>query len=71
MAGDEIVDFELRLLCRDGSYRWTQWRAIASARAELVYASGRDVTERRRQDEESARSCPDRARPAAFRQPRP
>lgn len=33
-----------RYRCKDGSYRWLEWRAVPSG--NLIYASARDVTER-------------------------
>ena len=47
-----VVDFENRYSCRDGSYRWIQWRSSwADPESGLVYAVGRDIT-RRKWDEE-------------------
>ena len=31
-----IVDLEVRMLCRDGTYRCTRWNSRSSARAEHV-----------------------------------
>ena len=39
----------LRSRHRDGSYRWIAW--VAAPEGDLVYASGRDVTEERRKEE--------------------
>lgn len=36
-----------RYLCKDGGYRWFEWRSFARADHGLVYASARDVTEQR------------------------
>lgn len=52
--GNEVVDFENRYLHRDGSYRWLQWRAAPAG--DIVYAVGRDVTERKRVEEELQQS---------------
>jgi PAS domain S-box-containing protein len=49
-AGGELHDFETRLRCRDGSYRWLSWRA--STDGARWCATGRDVTERRAHDDE-------------------
>jgi PAS domain S-box-containing protein len=40
---------ELRILHKDGSLRWIAW--VAAPEGDLVYASGRDVTEERRKEE--------------------
>jgi PAS domain S-box-containing protein len=44
--------FENRLAHRDGSYRWMSWTATPDG--ELIYASGRDITEVKRQAAELA-----------------
>jgi PAS domain S-box-containing protein len=49
-TGGELRDFENRLRCRDGSYRWLSWQA--STDGAQWYATGRDVTERRAHDDE-------------------
>jgi PAS domain S-box-containing protein len=47
-----LQGFENRLAHRDGSYRWFSW--TATPEGELIYASGRDVTEVKRQAAELA-----------------
>lgn len=44
--GEEILNFTNRYRCRDGSYRWIEWRSFPSGR--LIYAAARDITEPRR-----------------------
>jgi PAS domain S-box-containing protein len=39
-----------RYVCRDGSYRWLEWRSIAAD--GLVYAAARDITEQRRAEDQ-------------------
>jgi PAS domain S-box-containing protein len=46
-AGYELVEFQNRYRCRDGSYRWLSWRA--STDGTQWYAVARDVTERHQQ----------------------
>jgi PAS domain S-box-containing protein len=57
--GQDVISFENRYLCRDGSYRWILWAATFDAEGRRIYAIGRDVTERRRaqelQEENAAR----------------
>jgi two-component system cell cycle sensor histidine kinase/response regulator CckA len=36
-----------RYLCKDGSYRWFEWRSAAELHRGLVFASARDVTEQK------------------------
>jgi PAS domain S-box-containing protein len=43
--------FEIRSRCKDGSFRWIQWNATASLPERVIYAHGRDVTERKQSDE--------------------
>jgi len=40
------LDFENRYVCKDGSLRWLSWRANVDE--GLTYATGRDVTERKK-----------------------
>jgi PAS domain S-box-containing protein len=47
-VGHELVQFENRYRCRDGSYRRLSWRA--STDGSQWYAVARDVTERHQQD---------------------
>jgi len=44
-----------RYRCKDGSYRWLEWRSVADAERKLVYAVARDVTAQRAAEEERQR----------------
>ena len=44
-----VVDFTNRYRCRDGSYRWIEWRSYPAGR--LIYAAARDITERKQAEE--------------------
>jgi PAS domain S-box-containing protein len=55
-AGMPTVDFENRCRCKDGSYRWLAWRAIPVPESQLIYAIGRDITQRKQRDEALQRS---------------
>jgi diguanylate cyclase (GGDEF)-like protein/PAS domain S-box-containing protein len=48
-----VIDFENRYLCKDGRYRWLQWNARLAG--GLWYAVARDVTERRRLEDQATR----------------
>ena len=50
-AASEIVGFENRYRCKDGSYRWLQWNARASD--GTWYAVARDITERKLLDRQA------------------
>jgi len=42
--GQNVVHFENRYRCRDGSYRWLSWTATPNVDESLIYAAARDVT---------------------------
>ena len=46
-AGGTRVDFETRYRCKDGDYKILSWRAVGLPQLGIVYAAGRNVTERR------------------------
>ncbi len=41
----EVLSFENRYRCKDGSYRWIEWRS--KPQGSTIYAVARDVTDRR------------------------
>ena len=52
MHGDEVAELEARLLASDGSTRWVQWNARSVMGEGVIYALGRDVTDRRRAEDD-------------------
>ena len=44
--GERVEQFENRLRCKDGSYRWLSWNVQTAG--DLVYAVARDVTDNKR-----------------------
>ena len=50
-AGNETRSFENRFCHKDGSYRWLSWSARPVAAEALIYASARDITERKETEE--------------------
>jgi len=60
-TGSDIVTFENRYRCKDGSYKWLLWTSTPYATRQLTYATARDITERK-QAEEALRKSEDRYR---------
>jgi PAS domain S-box-containing protein len=52
--GRGVVEFENRLLRRDGSVRWLEWSGRSAPREAVIYASARDITERKQLEAEQA-----------------
>src|SRR4051795_12036942 len=52
--GDDVVNLENRVVCRDGSLRWIAWSTRVVPEEGLFYAAGRDVTDSRRAAKEQA-----------------
>jgi two-component system, cell cycle sensor histidine kinase and response regulator CckA len=53
-AGSTLGFLTNRYLCKDGSYRWFEWRSVANVGRGLVYAAARDVTEQKLTEERLA-----------------
>ncbi len=53
-TGVDVIAFENRYVCKDGSYRTLLWNSAPSIEFGLVYAAAVDVTERNRRDAELA-----------------
>ncbi|MGB6975239.1 MAG: response regulator [Terracidiphilus sp.] len=49
--GYKTMHFGNRLRSKDGSYRWILWTAAAPADGQFFYATGRDVTETKRDED--------------------
>lgn len=45
IAQEKVLSFENRYKCKDGSYRWIEWRSLPIG--ELIYAAARDITLRK------------------------
>jgi len=49
-AGESILTFENRFRHKDGSYRWFSWTASSVQDQGLIYATARDITERKQME---------------------
>src|SRR6185503_532709 len=56
-SGEHVINFENRYRTKDGSYKWVQWFATPFITQGLVYATGRDVTERKAAEEALRRNA--------------
>src|SRR5690349_15619609 len=50
--GHDLVGFEARVVCADGSVRWLEWNTRLIPERGAVFIVGRDTTERRRAEAE-------------------
>ncbi|MBV9658606.1 MAG: PAS domain S-box protein [Verrucomicrobia bacterium] len=46
-VGRDVLLFDNRYRCKDGSYRWLQWSSKSLPDEQLIYAVTRDITERK------------------------
>ena len=54
--GIPLVVFENRCICKNGSYKWLEWRATAADENGVIYAAATDITEREVAEEQIKRS---------------
>jgi len=51
LSGQEsIMNFVNRYRCKDGSYRWIEWRSVPSG--NTIYAAARDITEHKKMEDQ-------------------
>jgi PAS domain S-box-containing protein len=50
--GDLAVAFENRYRCKNGEYKWLLWNAVCVPDKQLIYAIAREITERKRAQED-------------------
>lgn len=46
---ESVLSFVNRYRCKDGSYRWIEWRSLPVGK--LIYAAARDITERKQAEQ--------------------
>ncbi|MHC4454097.1 MAG: PAS domain S-box protein, partial [Planctomycetota bacterium] len=49
--GDDVINFENRYRCKDGSYRWFMWTAKPVIEEGIMFGIARDVTEHKQIEE--------------------
>ena len=49
----EVINFVNRYRCKEGSYRWIEWRSAPAG--SIIYAAARDITDRIKAEEERIR----------------
>lgn len=54
-TGAETISFENRYRCKDGSYKWLLWNAVPLPEQEVIYADAREITERKRAEDDLKR----------------
>ncbi|OKH32714.1 hypothetical protein NIES2101_40510 [Calothrix sp. HK-06] len=47
VTGTELVSFENRYRCKDGSYQWISWKSRPFVSEKIIYGTAIDVTERK------------------------
>ena len=50
--GHDLINFEIRFIHHDGSFRWLQWMATMGENNQVFYATARDITKHRKQEQE-------------------
>lgn len=53
-AGQTVADFDCRMCAKDGEYRWVNWTGVPED--DVIYAVGRDVTQRKLLEEQLRQS---------------
>lgn len=50
-TGQEILQFENRYLCKDGSFKWLSWNSFPYPEENIIVGVARDITDRKALDE--------------------
>lgn len=49
--GSPTIHFENRCRCSDGNYKWIAWRSTTDTESGLIYASARDITDSKKNEQ--------------------
>lgn len=49
--GEKRLEIENRYRAKDGTWRWLAWKAVTDMEAQLIYATARDATQQRENEE--------------------
>src|SRR5437870_627702 len=60
-TGASVFSFENRYLCKDGTYKWLSWTSAPFTEQQIIYATARDITERK-EAEDALRKSEERLR---------
>lgn len=52
LAGEDVVGVEVRIRCKDGSYKWVLWNAVPCLDQKVYFATGQDITVRKLYEEQ-------------------
>jgi len=52
LAGNDVNGVELRILCKDGKYKWVLWNAVPCLDQKVYFATGQDITVRKLYEEQ-------------------
>jgi PAS domain S-box-containing protein len=64
----ELLSFENRVLCKDGSYRWLLWNAASLREQQMIYGFAVDITRRKTAEQNLAASQEELQRLAGYLQ---
>jgi diguanylate cyclase (GGDEF)-like protein/PAS domain S-box-containing protein len=51
LSGEQTLQFTNRYRCKGGGYKWLEWKATPVVDGKLLFASARDITERKKLEE--------------------
>ncbi len=52
VSGRDSMAVETRVRCKDGSYKWILWNAVPCLEQQVLFATGQDITRRKRAEQQ-------------------